>query len=100
MFQRFFLLLITAVSIVSVASAQTPTFSEHIAPIIFNHCVTCHRTGEIAPFSLTNYSEVRANAQTIKYAVSTGIMPPWKPVRDYGNFVDERRLTPEEKSNY
>ncbi|MBS1538185.1 MAG: T9SS type A sorting domain-containing protein [Bacteroidetes bacterium] len=97
MFQRFFVLSITAISIISIAPAQTPTFSEHVAPIIFNHCTSCHRTGEIAPFALTNYSEVQANSQMIKYAVSTGIMPPWKPVRDYGNFVDERRLTPEEK---
>ena len=28
------------------------TFSEHIAPIVYQNCVTCHRPGEAAPFSL------------------------------------------------
>ena len=28
------------------------TFSETVAPIIYQNCVTCHRPGEAAPFSL------------------------------------------------
>ncbi len=96
MFKRLLVLLISTFSLVSIASSETPTFSEHIAPIIFNHCVTCHRAGEIGPFPLTTYTEVRANAKMIKTEVSNGNMPPWKPVHGYGNFVDERRLTTEE----
>lgn len=96
MFQRIFVLLAVVFGVCSITSAQTPTFSEHVAPIIFKHCVTCHRPGEIGPFPLTNYAQVRSNAQMIKSEVSKGTMPPWKPVRGYGDFVDERRLTPEE----
>jgi hypothetical protein len=31
------------------------TFTEHIAPILYDNCVTCHRPGEAAPFSLISY---------------------------------------------
>ena len=32
---------------VATASAEeaTPTFSEHVAPILYDNCVTCHRVG-------------------------------------------------------
>ena len=33
-------------------TASTPTFSEDIAPIVFNNCTSCHRPGENAPFTL------------------------------------------------
>ena len=38
--------------------ANQVTFSQHIAPIIFNHCSECHRPGEAAPFSLLSYQDV------------------------------------------
>lgn len=72
---------------------QVPTFSEHIAPIIYQHCTSCHRTGEVAPFPLTNYSEVVSHAQTIKFATSIRYMPPWKADPGYSHFLDENTLT-------
>ena len=33
------------------------TFTEHIAPIVFAKCATCHRPGEVAPFSLHTYQD-------------------------------------------
>lgn len=36
----------------------TPTFTKEVAPILFKHCVRCHRPGEAAPMSLF---DVRAN---------------------------------------
>lgn len=50
--------------------AQSPTFSEHIAPIIYNHCSNCHRDGEIGPFPLSNYSQVSARGEMIKHVTS------------------------------
>ena len=75
-------------------SAQT--FSEDIAPIIYNNCTTCHRTGEIGPMPLTNYTEVSQWAQTIAYVTEIKYMPPWKPDRDYSTFVGEKGLNDEE----
>src|SRR5262245_26620827 len=40
------------------ASAQTPTFSKDVAPIVFTKCASCHRPGEVAPMSLTSFKEV------------------------------------------
>ena len=42
-------------------------YSEHIAPIIYEKCTSCHRPGEIAPFSLTNYEEVAAWSGMVQY---------------------------------
>jgi hypothetical protein len=73
------------------------TFNKHIAPIIFKHCVSCHRDGEIAPFPLTNYEEVSQMAYTIRAVTQSGSMPPWKAEKGFGHFLDERILTQEEK---
>lgn len=71
-------------------------FSEDIAPIIYNNCTSCHRPGEIAPFSLTNYSEVASWGSMIEYVIQIGYMPPWKPDREYSQFIGESGLTPQE----
>lgn len=73
------------------------TFNKHIAPIIFKHCVSCHRDGEIAPFPLTNYEEVSQMAYTIRAVTQSGSMPPWKAEKGFGYFLDERILTQQEK---
>jgi hypothetical protein len=33
-------------------TVATVTFTEDVAPIVFNNCTSCHRPGENAPFSL------------------------------------------------
>ena len=35
----------------------TPTFSQHVAPIVYAKCIQCHRPGEVAPMSLINYRD-------------------------------------------
>ena len=42
--------------------AQTVTFNEHIAPIIYGNCTKCHHPGEVAPFSLLSLRR-RAHAR-------------------------------------
>ena len=37
--------------------AQTPTWSENIADIIYTNCSSCHHEGAIAPFSLMDYDD-------------------------------------------
>src|SRR5262249_10457924 len=78
------------------ANAQSVTFSEHLAPVLFQHCATCHRPQGSAPFSLLTYPEVRPRAKEIAAAVRRRSMPPWKPEPGYGNFMGERRLTDEQ----
>ena len=75
------------------ATEGAVTFNREIAPIIFSNCVACHRDDEVAPFPLTNYEQVSKRARQIAEVVESRIMPPWKPVPDYGHFSGERRLT-------
>jgi mono/diheme cytochrome c family protein len=74
-------------------SESTPTFDKDIAPIIFDHCASCHRPGQEAPFSLLNYSDVKSHAQIIVATISNRFMPPWKPVVGYGDLAGVRALT-------
>src|SRR5450432_110022 len=75
------------------ANAQTVTFSEHIAPIVYNNCSTCHRPGQVSPFSLLSYDDVRQHGQTIATQTQIRSMPPWKPEPGWVAYRDERRLT-------
>jgi tetratricopeptide (TPR) repeat protein len=76
------------------AAAQEPvTFSQHIAPIIYEHCASCHRPDGAAPFSLIDYEAARQRATLIARATASRYMPPWKPEAPHGTFVGERRLT-------
>lgn len=44
----------TAVS-TSVVEAQTPTWTENIAPLLQDKCMNCHRPGEVARMSLLTH---------------------------------------------
>src|ERR1700722_5071579 len=71
----------------SLAHAQPRlTFSQDIAPIIWSRCASCHRPGEIGPFSLITYEDVRRHAAQIATVTARRIMPPWKPVEGKGSF--------------
>jgi Tfp pilus assembly protein PilF len=74
----------------------TLTFTKDIAPIVWTRCASCHRPGEIGPFSLLTYDDVRRRAAQIASVTSRRIMPPWKPEAGKGEFQDERRLTDRE----
>ncbi len=70
------------------------TFNRDVAPLLFEHCSTCHRPGAAAPFSLLTYDDARPWARAIRHATSTRSMPPWKPEPGYGGpFVGDRRLS-------
>ena len=76
--------------------AQDVTFTEHIAPIVFNNCTSCHRPGEIGPFQLMTYRDVSKRAKMIRRVTKKRYMPPWNPVKGHGEFLGERRLTGEQ----
>ena len=75
------------------ASAQNVTFTKDIAPIVFTSCVSCHRQGGPAPFSLTTYDEVRRRATQIATVTKSRFMPPWKVEPGVGHFVGQDPLT-------
>ncbi len=73
------------------------TYSKDVAKILQARCVSCHRPGEIAPFSLTDYRQASGWSSMIAEVVDEGRMPPWHASPEHGRFSNEARLTPEEK---
>ena len=76
--------------------APKATFTDTIAPILYANCVTCHRPGEAAPFSLITYADVKRRAKTMAKVTQSRFMPPWQATHGHGEFADERRLSEED----
>jgi hypothetical protein len=77
-------------------AAGTPTYYRDVLPILQEQCQSCHRPGQIGPFSLTSYTEARNWAQEVKEFTKTRRMPPWKAEPGYGEFDGVRRLSERE----
>jgi hypothetical protein len=90
----FFVSLCLLVLTFGTSTAETKTWSDDVASIIYNHCTSCHRPGEIAPFPLTNYQEATAWGSMISYVTEIKYMPPWKADSDFGvKYQRENYLT-------
>lgn len=72
------------------------TFSKDVAPIFFAKCAECHRPGEVAPFSVMSYKDVRPWARSIREKIVNKTMPPWHADPHFGNFKNDRRLSQQE----
>ena len=72
------------------------TFSKDVAPILFQHCASCHRPNDVAPFSVLSYADVRPWARSIREKVITREMPPWYPDQRFGEFINDSRLNKSE----
>lgn len=80
-----------------VVSAQSKiTYYSDIRPIISKNCVSCHQTGEIAPFSLVTYEDVKRKAKTIKKVVSNRYMPPYYADPHYSKLANPLWLSEKE----
>ncbi len=89
-------IILTVLLLVPVSLHAEVTFNKDIAPIIYKNCSSCHRPGEVAPFSLLTYSDAAKRATLIATVTAKRYMPPWKPEPGYGDFEDERRLNDKE----
>ncbi|MFV2055305.1 MAG: hypothetical protein ACC707_02515 [Thiohalomonadales bacterium] len=62
-------------------TVANPTYYGEIAPLFYKNCVSCHKNGGIAPFSLVNeqngYSEAKKYASAIRRRTANRTMPPW-----------------------
>ena len=74
------------------------TFTKDIAPLIQRSCENCHRSGGVAPMSLSTYAEARPWARAIKDQTARGEMPPWFIDKDIGirRFKDDISLSADE----
>ncbi len=76
-----------------VSAVGSVTFNHNVAPILFSQCASCHRPGEVAPFSLLTYSEARKHAKEIAELTADRTMPPWKAKVGFGDLAGVRQLT-------
>jgi hypothetical protein len=60
-----------------VRGAETPTYHRDVAPILQKNCQECHRPGQVAPFSLLDYEQVRKRADDLANVTKERTMPPW-----------------------
>ncbi len=72
------------------------SYSTEIAPLLQAKCVRCHSSGNIAPWSMTNYDIVNFYASQIQLQVRAGRMPPWHADRAYGSFTNDFSLKPDD----
>ncbi len=83
----------------SVDSKAKVSYHRDIAPILQSRCVSCHRKGEIGPFSLNSYESAANWSETIREVVDEGRMPPWDASPKHGMFKNDARLTETEKTS-
>lgn len=95
--KRFFFVLVCAACMFASASAESaPNFYRDILPLFEQHCQSCHRPGEIAPFSLVTCEETKPWAAAIASAVKSKKMPPWFADPCCGHFSNDPSLSNEE----
>src|SRR5260370_1097143 len=81
-----------ATNVEDAKTGAAPTFYKDVLPIAQAHCQTCHRPGQIGPFSLLDYQSARPWAAAIKTDVASKKMPPWYANPEYGHFDNDRSL--------
>ena len=88
----------TVIYLTACSPSEKYTHSKDVAPILYENCTPCHRSGGAAPFSLTTFQQVNRKKNTILDVTQSGLMPPWPADRNYSHFIGERYLTYEEKN--
>lgn len=73
------------------------SYTQDIAPILIDNCVSCHRQGGIGPWAMTDFNMVLGFSPMIREVIRTDRMPPWHADPLYGDFRNDRSLTDEEK---
>lgn len=71
------------------------TWDREISRVVYERCASCHHDGGRA-FSLMTYAVARPWAVAIKEEVLERRMPPWGAVKGFGDFRNDKALTPEQ----
>ncbi|KAA5539727.1 redoxin domain-containing protein [Roseiconus nitratireducens] len=73
------------------------TFAKEVSRILNQHCVECHRRGEIGPFELTDYDEVVGWGPMMMEVIDQKRMPPWNADPEVGSFRNARQMPRRDK---
>ena len=99
--ERRLSILVATVSILALTSIEahdpinsTVTWTGDIERLVHTRCTSCHTAGGKGPMSLVTYEDARPWARAIREEVLTRRMPKWHAARGYGQFANDRSLTP------
>ena len=67
-----------------------------IAPLIERKCAGCHSAGNVGPFELDGYDDVKHWSAMMQEVVLDRRMPPWDADPHFGHFSNDRSLPPAE----
>ncbi|MBU6318098.1 MAG: hypothetical protein KGS00_00475 [Alphaproteobacteria bacterium] len=70
------------------------SYSEDVAPILQEKCVSCHQKGGIGPFAMNSYEVIKGFAPMIRESVRAERMPPYFADPHIGKFQNDQALTP------
>ena len=70
------------------------TWTSDIERLVHARCIGCHVDGGRGPMSLVTYEEARPWARAMREEVLTRRMPKWHAARGYGQFANDRSLSP------
>jgi hypothetical protein len=73
-----------------------PTYSEDIAPMFRDKCLSCHVDGGHAPFPLATYTDVMKRASLVRTITMIRAMPPTHVHSDFGTIPLQEPLTDDE----
>jgi hypothetical protein len=90
------IILFIVCGLMSLAQAQSVTWADNIACIVYTNCTKCHNPNGAGPFSLLTYTDAVSQSSAIKGSTQSKYMPPWSADRSYRSFAHERYLTQEE----
>jgi peroxiredoxin len=79
-------------------NAEPVTYARDVARILHARCASCHRQGQVAPFSLLTFDQAHRWAASIGEVIADNRMPPWHADPRYGHFANDRSLTARERS--
>ena len=77
----------------TVSKDATVTFSNQVIRVLQKNCIECHRSDEIAPFSMETYDETVGWADMILEVIEEKRMPPWHADPDVGTFLNSRTIS-------
>lgn len=82
---------------------QPITYYGRISRIVQMHCLECHRTGGVAPFTLDSYEALIAHKGMIGKVVEKGTMPPWfaasPPAGQHSRWINDRSIPTQDKAD-
>ena len=72
------------------------SYTNDVVPILKDKCVDCHQPNGIAPWHMTNYTQVKTFAPMIREAIRRDRMPPFDADNHYRAFAKNENLSAEE----